>query len=91
METKYRYSATVNLISLGCFSSLHQAIKALWDKVKDSITLGQMSIQELETCAWIEENGSYLMDFYTARDYAITNGWVVDGEWVILPKTEKEL
>ena len=77
-----KYTVKVNLEEIGVFSTYRLAVKALWDKVGEEIEAGRMSLQGLETCTWIEEDGLWLKDFYTARDEAIDNGWAVDGKWV---------
>jgi hypothetical protein len=64
-------------------------VKALWDAIQEGIKNRTISnYQQLETTCWVEEAGRYLFSFYEARDYAYNAGWVVEGKWLEIKKSE---
>lgn len=74
-----KWNAVYNLEEIGCFSTFKEAFMAIYHAIKKEPVL---SVQLLETAAWIMADGqnAHPIYFYDAKDLACEMGILVNGK-----------
>jgi len=77
----YKFETLEKGVAFPSRETFAQAFKDLFDYVKAAVSQGGYPLMLLETGIWIKGTGELPIFFYDARDKAIKDGLLVDGEW----------